>query len=457
MRVTAPSNVDAERNIITSVLRAPQTLDVLEQILEVEDFYHEPHQDIYKAAKALYERGEAVDEILLQDQLKAMGALERSRATLQTLSTGSANVEAVEGHARVVRDKAVLRRMQWEAVQIAQRCGEDDADAKTVVGEADAFIQQLGQRTISGSMERIQNPLLRAYDRIIEIAESGGKKIPGVPSGYKGLDTITSGFQPADLIILAARPSVGKTALAGNILANVAIDHGIPAAMFSLEMTKEAIALRLMQARARISSDKLRTGSLSEEEWETLNHHMTSIWNAPIYIDDTSSIPVNEVRAKVRKLQRHGVGLIIVDYLQLMKSGNKNLVREQEVSEIARGLKNIAKDSGIPIIALAQLSRGVEKREDKMPILSDLRESGSIEQEADIVMFLHRDNYYGYASKDVQDDSPMTVDPTKLIVAKHRNGPVGKVDIFFERNYARFTEMTRRYERQEEAHYATIA
>lgn len=457
MRVTAPSNVDAERNVISSILRAQQVLDTLEQILEAEDFYYEPHQDIYKAAKFLHERGETVDEILLLEQLKAMGALERARATLQTLSTGSANVEAVEGHARAVRDKAVLRRMQWEAVQIAQRCGEDDADAQTVVGEADAFIQQLGQRTISQSMERIQNPLLRAYDRIVEVAESGGSKIPGVASGYKGLDNLTSGFQPADLIILAARPSVGKTALAGNILANVAIDHGIPAAMFSLEMTKEAIALRLMQCRARISSDKLRTGRLNEEEWDALNHHMTAIWNAPIFIDDTSSIPVNEVRAKVRKLQRHGVGLIIVDYLQLMKSGQKNLVREQEVSEIARGLKNIAKDSGIPIIALAQLSRGVEKREDKTPVLSDLRESGSIEQEADIVMFLHRDNYYGYASKDVQDDSPLAVEPTKLIIAKHRNGPVGKVDIFFERDFARFTEMTRRYQQHQEDHYAMAA
>jgi replicative DNA helicase len=418
------------------MLLAPGAIGAVSEICRAEDFYRQSHGRIYRAALALYGRGEPVDAITLTDELDKLGDLEevggRSRIhELAALVPASANA----GHyARIVHEMATLRGLITCGQEIATLGYDRPGEVVDLVDRAEQIVFAISQSRVSSEFSHIEQLLKESFERITALYEAG-VEITGIASGFRDIDRITSGFQPGNLVIIAARPSMGKSALALCMAANMGVRLNIPVALFTLEMSKAEVTQRLMCSEAKVESQKLRSGKLSPEDWPRLTAACDKLARAPIYVDDTGSITMMEIRSKARRLKARepNLGLIIVDYLQLMTSGASVENRVQEVSAISRNLKVLARDLEVPIVALSQLSRAVEQRSDKRPILSDLRESGAIEQDADIVGFIYRDEYYN----DESDQQGLA----EIIVAKHRNGPTDTIKLSFLKRYAKFADL----------------
>ena len=431
-----PQNLEAEESVLGAMMISPGAIGAVSEVLDASDFYRESHAKIYRAALSLYAKGDPVDAITLVDELEERGDLEgiggRVRIhELAALVPASANA----GHyAQIVREMATLRGLINAGSEISRLGWERPGQAVELVDKAEQVVFDLSQARVTSEFSHIDELLKEGFERITALYEAGAD-ITGVPSGFRDLDRLTSGFQPGNLIIAAARPSMGKSALGLCMAANLAVRHETPVAVFTLEMSKSEVTQRLMCSEAKVESQRLRTGKLAPDDWPRLTAACDKLAKAPIYVDDTGSINMMEIRSKARRLKsRHAdLGLIIVDYLQLMSSAGNFENRVQEVSQISRSLKILARDLDVPIIALSQLSRAVEQRTDKRPILSDLRESGSIEQDADLVAFIYRDEYYNEESEHQG--------LAEVILAKHRNGPTDTVKLSFLKRYAKFADL----------------
>jgi replicative DNA helicase len=433
-----PQDLDAEESVLGAMMLSPGAIAAVSEILTSDgrEFYRESHAKIYRAALGLYVKGEPVDAITLVDELDERGELDAAGGKvriheLAALVPASANA----GHyAQIMREIAMLRGLIRAGGDIERLGWERPGPSTELVDRAEQIVFDLARERASSEFSHIEELLKESFERITALYESGAD-VTGVPSGFRDIDRITSGFQEGNLIIVAARPSMGKSALGLCMAANLAVRKEIPVAIFTLEMSKSEVTQRLMCSEAKVESQRLRTGKLAADDWPRLTAACDKLAKAPIYVDDTGSITMMEIRSKARRLKAKlpELGLIIVDYLQLMTSGTSAENRVQEVSQISRSLKVLARDLEVPIIAVSQLSRAVEQRHDKRPILSDLRESGSIEQDADIVAFIYRDEYYN----DESDQQGLA----EVIVAKHRNGPTDTVKLSFLRRYAKFADL----------------
>lgn len=431
-----PQHVEAEQAVLGAMLISPDAVFEALEVLEPDDFYRTSHKIIFEAMRRLYEDGQPVDIVTTTAALQTKESSLESAGGVEYLANLAAAMPTVlhtGQYAEIVREKALLRRIISAATQIANE-GYDGTEAADVLADAERRILELSQYRKTRDFTHIADVLENTFDRIEQLYASEGQ-LTGVPTGYSELDRMTSGFQKSDLIIVAARPSVGKTAFALNVAQNVAVRAGQPVAIFSLEMSKDQLVQRMLCAEAYIDGHKLRTGTLDDDDWPKLSLGVSTLGNAPIYIDDTPGIQMAEMRSKLRRLKlEKGLGFVVIDYLQLIqgrRQAGEN--RQQEISEISRGLKQLARELEVPIVALAQLSRSVEQRQDKRPMMSDIRESGSIEQDADIVSFLYRDDYY-----DAESEKKNIIE---IIIAKQRNGPVGKVELVFLKNYNKFVNL----------------
>jgi replicative DNA helicase len=419
-----PQNLEAEESVLGAMMLSPGAIGAVSEILDAGDFYRESHAKVYRGALALYAKGEPVDAITLTDELEERGELEAvgGRVRLHELAALVPATANASHYARIVRETATLRGLIRAGGEISRLGWDRPGEAVDLVDQAEQIVFDLSQQRVSGEFTHIDQLLKESFERITQLYEAG-VDVTGTPSGYRDLDRLTSGFQPGNLIIIAARPSMGKSALALCMAANIAVRQNIPVGMFTLEMSKSEVTQRL------------RTGRLAPDDWPRLTAACDRLMKAPIYVDDTGSINMMEIRSKSRRLKsRHpDLGLIVVDYLQLMSSAGSAENRVQEVSQISRSLKILARDLEVPIVALSQLSRAVEQRTDKRPILSDLRESGSIEQDADLVAFIYRDEYYN----DESDQQGLA----EVILAKHRNGPTDAMKLSFLKRYAKFADL----------------
>ena len=429
-----PQNIEAEESILSSILIDNSTLlDVLE-ILSPEDFYRSSHQNIFAGITELFSNNEPADLVTLTNLLGEKNQLEGiggAAYLAQIIDTAPLAVNA-QHYARIVHDKAALRRMIEKANAISNRCFKDQGDVDEIIDFAESAIFEVVRKKNKQSFY----PLSKIIEENIDtLEERQGNKalLTGVPTGFTLFDNLTSGLQKSDVIIIAARPSMGKTALALNIARNIAIDANTPVAIFSLEMSKEQLSMRLLCSEARIDSSRLRSGFFSRDDWMNLTDAAEVLSEAPIYIDDSANISALEIRAKARRLKmKTDLGLIIIDYLQLMKSHHFSERRDLEISEISRTLKALAKELELPIMALSQLNRKLEDRSDKRPQLSDLRESGALEQDADVVAFIYRDEVYN------KDENSAEQGKAELLLSKQRNGPTGMVPLTFITAYTRF-------------------
>ncbi|HEV2592781.1 MAG TPA: replicative DNA helicase [Gaiellaceae bacterium] len=432
-----PQNLDAEESILGAMMLSSGAIGAVSELVDASDFYRESHGHIYRAILGLYARGEPVDAITVVDELDRLGHLVdvggQERVTeLATLVPAASNAAH---YARIVHEMATLRGLIRAGNDIARLGFDRPGETVELVDRAEQIVFDLSQQRVSGEFQHIDDLLKESFERITLLMEAGSD-ITGTPSGFRDVDRLTSGFQPGNLIIIAARPSMGKSALALCMAANVAVRHEKPVALFTLEMSKAEVTQRLMCSEGKVESQRLRTGKLAADDWPRLTAACSKLTKAPIYVDDTGSITMMEIRSKLRRLKMRepNLSLVIVDYLQLMTSGTTVENRVQEVSQISRALKVLARDLEVPIVALSQLSRAVEQRQDKRPILSDLRESGSIEQDADLVMFVYRDEYYN-------PEETESAGIAELILAKHRNGPTGYEKVAFQKRYAKFADL----------------
>ncbi len=442
-----PQNIEAEQAVLGAMLIDKEAIAKASEILTSEDFYRESHRVIFNAMLELYNKNEAVDMVTVTEILKRDNKLEDigGLAYITSLANVVLTAANVKYHAEIVAEKSVLRQLVRVSTEIAAMGYEANDDVGTLLDTAESRILEISNRKKKSDFTPINDVLMQSVQNIEKLLNNKGG-LTGLPSGFDDLDKLTSGLQPSDFIILAARPSMGKTALALNIVQNVALRAhkkvgGNPrsVAFFSLEMSKEQLVNRMLCAEAGIDSQRLRVGEMGDKDWDALWSACDAMSKAHIYIDDTAGITAMEMRSRARRLKaEHGLDLIIVDYLQLMQgSGKRNNSgdRQQEVSEISRSLKALARELNVPVLALSQLSRGVEARQVKRPMLSDLRESGSLEQDADIVAFLYREDYYNPETENKH---------TELIIAKHRNGPVDTVNLFFQKQYTKFVGFTKR-------------
>jgi len=432
-----PQNIEAEESILSAILIDNDALlDVIEA-LGPEDFYRTAHQKIYEAITDLFDKAEPVDLVTLANKLKEKGQLEvvgGASYLARLVDTVPLAVNA-RHYAKIVHDKASLRRLIEKANAIVKRCFEERGEAEDVIDFAESAVFELSEQKARQSFYPLSKIIL---GNIETLEENQGNRslVTGVPTGFNQLDNLTSGLQNSDLIILAARPSMGKTALALNIARNAAVDGNIPVAVFSLEMSKEQLSLRMLCSEARIDSSRLRGGFFSMEDWHRLTDAAGILSESPIYIDDSPSLSAMEIRAKARRLKMDkNIGLIIIDYLQLMQGRSSAERRDLEISEISRGLKALAKELELPVMALSQLNRMLEQRTDKRPRLSDLRESGALEQDADVVAFIYRDEVYNK-----EDDNPRR-GTAEIILSKQRNGPTGDVFLSFLNSFTRFENL----------------
>lgn len=420
-----PQNQEAEVSVLGSILLDKEAIIKVADILVPDDFYNDSYRIIFDDMLWLYEHHQPIDIVTLQNRLKEKNELDNiGGATLiSQLANSVPSAAHVVNYAKIVADKALLRRLISTANDVTSMAYSAEGEPSDILDQAEQKIFNVSERHFKENFISLKAVLTESFDRIDELHKDKDK-LRGVPTGFKPLDNILAGLQPSDLIIIAGRPSVGKTAFALNIAHNVAVNDQIPVAIFSLEMSKEQLVDRLLASEAGIDSWKLRTGNLDDNDFLKINHAYGTLSEAPLFIDDSSMINVLEMRTKARRLQaEHGLGLIILDYLQLM-SGNNPENRVQEVSAISRSLKGLSKELNIPVIALSQLSRAVESRPSKIPMLSDLRESGSIEQDADVVMFVYREEMY--------DPDTSRKGITDILIRKHRNGPIGQVELFFK-------------------------
>ncbi len=427
-----PQNIEAEQCVLGGILIENQALLKVIDFLHPEDFYKEAHGIIYEAMLELFDRNEPQDLVTVYNILKSKGKLEAvgGAAYLAEITETVPVATNIGYYAKIVYDKAILRRLIQKASDIVGMCYGETGDVDDVLESAEAGIFEISQSHVRQSFHPL-NSLIKQGIKNIEDLYERKELITGVPSGFTEVDKLTSGFQPSDLIVIAGRPSMGKTAFALNIAQHAAVNKGIAVAIFSLEMSKEQLALRMLCSEARVDAQKVRTGFLAEKDWPRLIRAADYLSKAPIFIDDTPTISALEVRAKARRLKsKYNLGLVIVDYLQLMRGRGHNERREQEISDISRSLKAMAKELSLPVIALSQLNRKVEDRPVKIPQMSDLRESGAIEQDADIIAFIYRDEVYNHS----EENKGLA----KIIIAKHRNGPTGLVKLAFVDRYASF-------------------
>jgi replicative DNA helicase len=434
-----PQAVEVEQAVLGAMLIDGRAVGRAVELLEEEAFYHRPHGRIYTAMISLYEQNQAVDQLTVSEELKRRGQLDEAGGIvyLAELAAGVASAANIEHHAKIVVERGLSRGLIEASSEISSRAYEGKSDVHELIDWSEGRIFSLSEKKLSQGFESIEVVLQETFEHI-ERARNQTSAVSGVNTGYTDLNDMTSGFQNSDLIILAARPSVGKTALSLSFCCRAAVEHGVGVAFFSLEMSKLQLAQRLLCIQTGIDLHKLRTGRLNEGDWIHLTKNVGRLAQAPIYIDDTPGITVLEARAKSRRLQRdHGIGMVVIDYLQLMTSHESTQSREQEVSRISRGLKGLAKELNVPVLALSQLSRAAETRTDKRPQLSDLRESGSIEQDADVVMFIYRPDLYGLKSPDGGSQEGTA----EIIIGKQRNGPTGSVHLMWNKESASFENL----------------
>ncbi|MBA2642598.1 MAG: replicative DNA helicase [Actinobacteria bacterium] len=434
-----PQNLEAEESVLGAMLLSPTAVGTVSEILDASDFYRESHAKVFLAALELWKKGEPVDAITLSDQLDEGGQLEDVGgsgrvAELAALVPSTSNVEH---YARIVKEMATLRGLVRAGHEITRLGHDRPGEVIDLVDRAEQIVFELAQQRVTSDFTPIDVLLKESFERITQLYEAG-VEVTGVRSGFRELDLLTAGFQPGNLVILAARPSMGKSALGFGIATNLAVRHETPVALFTLEMSKSEVTQRMMCSEAKVDLQRLRTGKLSPDDWPRLTAACDRLMKAPIFVDDSGSTTIMEVRSKARRLKSRepSLGLIIVDYLQLMTAGTTYENRVQEVSQISRALKVLARDLDVPIIAMSQLSRAVEQRPktDRRPVLSDLRESGSLEQDADLVFFVYRDEYYLGEESEQQGIA-------EIILAKHRNGPTDTVKLSFLRRYAKFADL----------------
>jgi replicative DNA helicase len=450
-----PNNLEAEQAVLGSMLLERSAVERAAEILRPDDFYRDAHRFIFEAMLALTERNEPVDLVTLTDELRSRQQLDMVGGLLylQNIMDAPATAANVEHYARLVEEKAILRRLLDAGTRVQGLAYSDFESIEELVDQAEQIIFEVGQRRMGRYFYELR-PLLNAeLDRIEKRYENRGAPT-GRLTPFDDLNYKTAGLQPSDLIIIAARPGMGKTTLSLQLAQHVALEERLPVAIFSLEMSKEQLVTRLICSESRVDAHRLRTGNLQPEDWQRVGEGISRLAEAPIFIDDTPDISIIEIRAKCRRLKaERGLGLVLIDYLQLMRSHRRTENRNQEISEIARACKSLARELDVPVIALSQLSRAVESRPDKRPLLSDLRESGSIEAEADIVIFIYREAYYKMREEE-EEEGPRPYgaerqEEAELIIAKHRSGPTGKVIVGFQPQYTRFVNIDRVHEIEE--------
>ena len=430
---TPPQDLVAEQSVLGGMLLSKDAIADVVEIIKERDFYRPAHELIYDAILDLYGRGDHADPVTVVAELTKRGDIARAGGApyLHTLISSVPTAANAGYYARIVRDRAILRRLVEAGTKIVQLGYSEEGDVDDAVDSAQAEVYQVTESRMSEDYIQLSQLLPAALDEIEAI--SAGVTREGVMTGFKDLDALTNGFHAGNMVVLAARPGVGKSTLGLDIARHASIKNGDTSVIFSLEMSRSEITMRMLSAEARVGLNNIRSGSLSDEEWGRLAKRMGEISEAPLFIDDSANLSLMEIRAKARRLkQRHNLKLIVIDYLQLMTSGKKVENRQQEVSEFSRNLKLLAKELNVPIIAISQLNRSPEQRSDKKPMLSDLRESGSIEQDADVVILLHRDEMYDSQSRSGEAD---------LIVAKHRNGQTRTITVAAQLHFARFADM----------------
>jgi replicative DNA helicase len=436
-----PQNLEAEQAVIGAILLQPEALIAAMERVRSEDFYSGPHRQIYEAMVEIAENNQPVDLVTLTAHLQDQHLLEEIGGVsyLAKLANSVPTAANVDYYAQIVEEKSMLRRLIRTATNIVSDGYANSEEVSVLLGDAEKKILEISNRRSGSGFVSIRDVLMEVFEKV-EMLYSNKGNTTGIPSGFTDLDRMTAGFQRSDLIIVAARPSVGKTAFALNIAQNVGIRARETVAIFSLEMSAAQLVQRMVCAEGNVDAQRMRTGHLEGEDWEKLTMAIGALSESEVYIDDTPGITVAEIRSKCRRLKKErGLGMILIDYLQLISGrGKAGENRQQEVSEISRTLKHIARELEVPVIALSQLSRGVEQRQDKRPMMSDLRESGSIEQDADIVAFLYRDDYY-----DKESEKKNIIE---IIIAKQRNGPVGTVELAFLKQFNKFVSIDRTHQ-----------
>ena len=434
-----PNDPDAELHVLSSMMFDREAIATAQEILVGEDFYNQGNGAIYETMIELFSRSVPVDAVTLGDKLTEKGILEQvgGRERVVQLAAAYYTSANIKHHAEIVAEKSLLRQLIKAGSFITDTGYDAREEAAAIMEMAEKSIFDISQKRSTRDYAHIEHVIVETIDRLTELAQNPGQ-ITGVETGFSDLDKKTAGLQPADLILVGARPSMGKTAFLLNIAQHAAIKSKVPTAIFSLEMSKEQLGNRLLSAEASVDATRLRTGALNEEDWEKISESISDIAKAPLFIDDTPGLSITEMRAKCRRLKvEKDLGLVIVDYLQLMSAsaGAKTESRQLEISEISRSLKGLAKELNVPLVVAAQLSRAVEARKDHRPMLSDLRESGAIEQDADVVAFLYRDEYY--------NPETLKKNHAEIIIAKQRNGPTGTVELTFLGALTKFVNMHR--------------
>lgn len=432
-----PHSVEAERSVIGSMLLDKDAITTASEIVTSEDFYQHQYEVLFDAMIELFNEGKPVDLITLQNRLREkelppeLSSLEFIRELITAVPT-SANVKY---YANIVREKAVLRRLIKVTEGITNQCYLNKEKLESILQDTEKQVFDIIQNRSSGDFVSIKDIVIRSLESIESAAKNKGS-VTGVSTGFYDLDYKTAGFQPSDLILIAARPSMGKTAFVLNIAEHVALKAKVTTAIFSLEMSKDQLVKRIISMNSKVDSQAIRSGELKDEDWVKIAESARLIGNSNLIIDDTPGISISELRSKCRKFKlEHNLGLVIIDYLQLMSGGKKSESRQQEISEISRSLKALAREINAPVVALSQLSRAVEQRPDKRPMLSDLRESGAIEQDADVVMFIYRDDYYNHDSEEAG--------VSEIIIGKQRNGPTGTVKLAWQSQFTKFANLER--------------
>ncbi len=439
-----PQNTDAEASLLGSILIDSDAIVKVADIINENDFYDERHQEIYKALKTLYANHSPIDVLTLSNQLKNSDSLKSvggAEYLTELTNFVPSAAHAVE-YAQIVSSKAIRRRIIKASQEIIELGFYEDDSIQSLIETAESKLFNVSSDHIKQDVVSLENILSESFERLDELHKDKGT-IRGIPTGFKDLDNILAGFQRSDLFILAARPSMGKTALSLNLAHNVAVKSSQPVLLFSLEMSKEQLVDRLLAAEAGVDAWNLRTGNLADADFEKIGHAMGTLSEAPIYIDDSPGITVSDLRTKARReAHKRPLGLVIVDYLQLMSGGTRfsgdSGNRVQEISEISRGLKGIARELNVPLLAISQLSRSVESRHPQIPQLADLRESGSIEQDADVVAFMYREEYYNPETENKKNIA-------EIFIKKHRNGPTGAIELIFDRQKQRFRSIDRKH------------
>ena len=433
-----PYNKEAEQSVLGACLHSEDAIAKALEVLNSEDFYKSTHKKIFSVMREQFEANEPIDVLALADKLKRKNELEEVGGIeyLTLLEDFVPTSTAVVHHAKILREKKILRDLIETATEIVSSGYSDNDDVDTLLDKAEQSIFEISEKRTKQSFYKLPDIIKQGLSDLEKLAQEPGM-VTGVPSGFTDLDNMTAGFQKSDLIVLAARPSMGKTSFALDIARYVSLTQKIPTAFFSLEMSKEQLGMRLLCSKAQVDSSKVRTGYLAKSDWPKVHDAGRELAEAQLFIDDSPALSVLDVRARARRLAaEQPLGLIIIDYMQLMQGRSGTESRQLEVSEISRGLKALAKEINAPIIALSQLSRAVESRPDKRPLLSDLRESGSIEQDADVVMFIYRDVVYNQESDDPGK--------TEILIRKQRNGPIGEAFLHFENQYTRFYDRSAR-------------